>query len=197
MASWPNGYEHTLDHDLESVFYVVIWFGLLLALEEIAKGPKDSDATTMATRIKDTLDSWRKGKPGEICSRKQEFIEIHNPAMLSHIRKGVDIRVYLKRLHDEYLHEYMAAYNKQTADDIAFQKFNRAAAEEARRKALAEGQSERDARKIYLRVQEEANSKKKENHPMPPISFKKWMEAAERTIAQRHYGCWCCKLKPE
>ena len=181
-AIGPEGkYIHHVRHDLESVFCIIIWYGLGYN----ARGPRDGKP--------DLLELWRVGDYIKIYEAKVDFISQDSPSLLNYIESTLLHGVcYL--LHGVYHERARNIQRKQKQlnreQDMEVEK----AARKAKADALQQGHTEEEAEDIYtmaLGTLLRSQNRKKTIIPST-ISFKQWMNAVGRNVSEKHSDCSCC-----
>lgn len=177
LVGFKERYKHALHHDLESVFYVLIWHAAGYRGSEL---PKDDS---------DPLKDWRKGKYSSIRRAKDSFMECDDDAFENlPIQDGM-LLYRLQELHRKYHHQTKSVARNQSDRSLHMDKVLDA----VRRQAKQEGQTFEE---INRRIKEKRNELRSDplfDKPTIAISFKKWMEAAEEALEDEHLECTCCE----
>lgn len=181
LGGFSTQYTHGIEHDLESVFYVIVWH---------AVGYRGS---LLPEKSEDHLRSWRKGDYKEMRSAKDDFI--------------ADGKAILAKITDEVLWNWVyrlrMKYNMVATDldalNTNLEKEKTAASNaivEALNKRMKEEQFSESTYKMLIIEQTEALEdamKAKRRASRITISFSAWMDASLAPISFEHSLCNCCE----
>lgn len=175
-AIGPEGkYIHHVRHDLESIFFVIIWYGFGYD----ARGPRPGKP--------DLLRAWRVGDYIKIYEAKKAFISDTPPTLLNAIESNF-YRGFCTHMHVKY-HKRQ----RRLAEEWMIE--TEKAAKIAKAEALQQGRTKDEAGVVYHTKMGESREPQNggEITSSSAISFKQWMEASGDDISEKHSGCSCCK----
>ena len=178
LDGFKEKYKHNLPHDLESIFYVLIWHATGYCI------PKQ-------LRIADPLRGWRKGSYSNMRAAKDDFINSSGDIMA--FIEDKKLRLFIRQLNAEYLirkGEIDASEGAaRTAEGKEKVAVRQAIQERAERENLSSDEYFALLEQEFDRVESEARL----HRPTNAISFKRWMRGVGKTIDERHKGCDCCE----
>lgn len=174
-------YKHSLRHDLESIFCIIIFYGLGYTAAGFRKGTTD------------WLKLWRTGSYIEIRNAKQSFIAENQPELLKHIEPQF-LHGFVKALHGQYNSQILHLQSIQKQLDTERDARIEEEAQSAMNQAIEEGKNPREARRIYGDIlgHLERTMPKEKVQESSAITFKQWMIGAKRKVSKVHEGCTCC-----
>lgn len=178
---------HTINHDLESVYNLMIWRGTGYRSN---KYPKE-----------DPLKDWRKGTQDDMLGAKQSFVKDQKRGRADRILACITnkvIRSNLERIRS--LYKQKATGPKQQLSIVVIEQRShdeaRKAVEAYLREHPFEDVDDDGPQEISHKVYEDSmtrlklGSETEENYE--PISYKEIIEATSRSVEDRHKGCRCC-----
>ena len=175
-------FKHSLRHDLESIFYVIIYYGLGYTAACTRKGQPD------------WLLKWHTGTYAEICDAKQRFFSEYRPEELEHV-ESTFLRGLIMALHWKYYERSGALQAAQyKLDKERYEKIKKEA-QIAKDEALKCGKSLLEANQIYWETEcslRKITQKEKVQEPSA-ISFKQLMTRSLGAVSEVHNGCTCCR----
>lgn len=182
-----NQCQRGLHHDLESLFYVLVWYAL--------------DYRGRIRPRKDPLWDWRMGKYAEIKKVKEAFISQYD---LNNDRDTLyDIKVVATKIQ---LQSIRRAYKSRTGNVamwfITQSRIMSAKRNDAEAAIIAQAEEEGwdeaaiDDRILEINIEygDAPDRKLQTEKPTNAISFKKLMQAAgkQEEVVEEHLGCRCC-----
>lgn len=186
LRGFHENYKHGLHHDLESLFYILVWY----ALGYRRRCPPN-----------DLLRRWRKGSYEEIKAAKEKFISQKDVGNDRDTLQGIKVAATKNQLR-----EIRGAYRNRNRRvsrwvddqtdimdakrDDAVAAFRAQAEEEGWEKAAIDDR----IAEIVDEYGEARDQKLQTEKPTDAISFKKWMQAAgkQKEVVDEHLDCQCC-----
>lgn len=186
LKGFQSGYRHTLNHDLESVYYIAGW--------HIA-GYRGYKLPTNNKQL-DPCRDWRYGTYGDMCRAKEEHIDTRpsiNPFKNFEKSKGDKRAIYglngVRGLYRERA-EFVRTYVRVQKDE------EDAAIKAVKRQAVKNRLSMEEKIALVNDKMEELSKENARRKPTNAISFKEWMVGAEFMVLE-DIDCDCDSCNDE
>lgn len=176
LDGFKTSYTHSLHHDLESVFYVIVWH---------AAGYRGSNLPKKG----DPLRSWRKGGYENMRLAKDAFLENWSP--LEPFISIPAYRIWIEELHSIYGEKTSHVHAHEGQKKKIFFRKKRLLQVALKARKRAENLSDEAYEELYkneLKALGESDNKLSNT-----ASFRSWMNACMEPIRDDHSGCECCE----
>lgn len=168
---------HKIYHDLESLFYVLVWHALGY------RGKRLPPAKEW-----DPLLAWRIGNAESMLKTKKTFME-NEDALISCFRKGCSsLEDEVRQIWDEYQDQYRRSKEGSQRMDAGTKRKH---AQAIKAEVLARTGDEVEAKEAYKAEYKRLSSDSTLLRGLG-ITFKQWMAAANADVEDEHAGCNCC-----
>ena len=171
-------YMHKIYHDLESLFYALVWH---------AVGYRGTNLPPQ--KGVDPLKNWRTGDVKAMLNAKKDFFR-NEDALDIAFDSTTESSLYnkVRRVWDEYHNQYELSKKDQSQMDIETRREHAKAVQD---EVLARTGDEDEAEEAFERAYARLSSNRTILEGLG-ITFKKWMAAANARVEDEHAGCNCC-----
>ena len=178
LKGFESGYTHTLNHDLESVYYIVGWH---------LAGYRGYLLPSFKGKEKDPRQEWWKKDYQEMCRAKEDHMDLR-PSADPFAKLGVPIDRFLadrlNRVRRLYMRRSRLVKARLVYDKIAEGNLEAGAIKGFESEAVILGLSEQEELEYVRKKLNAFNAVIKSRRPTTAISFKEWVIAARFTLPE-------------